>query len=468
MYKNDVCQVKLEDGLTKSFLANQGVKQGCILSPLLFNIFLADLPTQLSGAHCNPVKIDDFNRSSCIAWADDIVLLSESEGGLQCMLDKLSIYCKNNGMQINADKTKAMIFNRTGKYLKRSFKCGNEKIFTTNSYKYLGFIITPSGELTSGLTDLKNRALKAYYKLKKIMGFHFRKHVNITLHLFDSLIKPILIYNSDFWGCLKMPANNPIENMHMRFCKELLGVQRQTSNTGTLLELGRIPLMLYGKKNCIKNWGRIQVQQKGCTLIQSSHQNSVVYQLMWPQLVNECLSQMGIGGRNINESVDRLAMQRMTDTFHQNAFAEINKNGSKLRTYAKIKKEQGLESYLNTVTNVEKRIHLCKIRLSNHELNIEKGRHRGLEVFERECPLCPGHLVENEIHFLLSCSTFSTLREELFTETRRIFPRFQYTSEEQQMVYLLSDEHIVNFSGTFVQKAIELRRFLLNKHKNIM
>ena len=256
--------------------------------------------------------------------------------------------------------------------------------------------------------------------------------------------------------------------MHMRFCKELLGVQRQTSNIGTLLELGRIPIMLYGKKNCIKNWGRIHVQHKGCTIIQSSHQNSVMYQLMWPQLANECLSQMGIGGRNINESVDKLAMQRMTDIFHQNAFAEINRNESKLRTYAKIKKVQGIESYLNTVTNVEKRIHLCKIRLSNHELNIEKGRHRGLEVFERECPLCPGNIVEDEIHFLLSCSTFSILREELFTEIRRILPRFQYISEEQQMVYLLSEENIVNISGTFIQKAIELRRFILNKHKNIM
>ena len=42
IYKNDSCQVKLEDGLTKMFYANQWVKQDCILSPLLFNIFLAD------------------------------------------------------------------------------------------------------------------------------------------------------------------------------------------------------------------------------------------------------------------------------------------------------------------------------------------------------------------------------------------------------------------------------------------
>ena len=234
-----------------------------------------------------------------------------------------------------------------------------------------------------------------------------------------------MLYNSDFWGCLKMPAINPVENMYMRFCKELLGVQRQTSNIGTLLELGRVPIMLYGKKNCIKNWGRIHVQQKGCTFIQSSHENSLIHQLMWPQQVNECLRQMGIGGRDLNENVDRVAMQRMTDIFHQNAFAEINRNDSKLRTYAKIKKQQGLESYLNAVTNIEKRTHLCKIRLSNHELNIEKGRHRGLDVYQRECQLCPGHFVdEDEIHFLLFCKTFSIFRDKLFDESMNISPRF--------------------------------------------
>ena len=158
----------------------------------------------------------------------------------------------------------------------------------------------------------------------------------------------------------------------------------------------------------------------------------------------------------------------MTDIFHQNAFAEINRNDSKLRTYAKIKKEQGLESYLNVVTNIEKRIHLCKIRLSNHELNIEKGRHQGLEVYQRECPLCPGHLVEDEIHFLLFCKTFSIFREKLFDESTKHLPRFPCISREEQMVYILSENNIVNTTGMFIQKSIELRRFILNKYKNIM
>ena len=61
-------------------------------------------------------------------------------------------------MEINADKTKGIILNKAGKYF-RSFAINSELIFTTNSYKYLDFIVTPSGEITSGLKDLKDRAL---------------------------------------------------------------------------------------------------------------------------------------------------------------------------------------------------------------------------------------------------------------------------------------------------------------------
>ena len=76
----------------------------------------------------------------------------------------------------------------------------------------------------------------------------FRKHIPTTIHLFDSLVKPILTYTSDFWCCLKLPKNNPIENIHISFYKDLLGIQRQTPNLGVLLELSRIPLNISAKR----------------------------------------------------------------------------------------------------------------------------------------------------------------------------------------------------------------------------
>ena len=107
-----------------------------------------------------------------------------------------------------------MIFNKTGRLMRRPFYLNGVKLEMVRSYKYLGFVITPSGELTTGLRDLRDRAFKAFMKLKSDLGVSFNKDIKVALSLVDSLIKPILLYASDFWGCLKLPQNNPIENLH--------------------------------------------------------------------------------------------------------------------------------------------------------------------------------------------------------------------------------------------------------------
>ena len=91
-------------------------------------------------------------------------------------------------MSINIDKTKAMIFNKNGRHIRKSFLYGEKKIESTRQYKYLGFLITPSGEINSGLKDLKDRALKSFMKIKKKMDSLFQQFPLVSLKLFDSLV----------------------------------------------------------------------------------------------------------------------------------------------------------------------------------------------------------------------------------------------------------------------------------------
>jgi hypothetical protein len=467
LYENDICQVKMSSGLTESFLANQGVKQGCILSPLLFNIFLADFSDYVSKPECHPVKVLQ-EEMSCIMWADDIILFSQSEEGLQSMLDNLYSYTVDNGMQINADKTKVMIFNKTGKFFRRTFRVGNDQIFSTNEYKYLGFLITPSGSIAAGLKNLKDRALKAYYKLKSGLGYYFYSYPGITCYLFDTMVKPILLYASDFWGCLKLGDNNPIDNVHMRFCKDILGVQKQTSNTGVLLELGRLPLTQFAKKNCIKNWRRIHIQKKANSLLLASHWESLLNKLIWTDSVYTCLNSIGIQiPQRGKKLVENVAWKRLTDIFYQNAFAEVN-SGGKLRTYALLKTEIGRAGYLDKITNFKKRKILAKLRLSNHTLMIEKGRHMGLEKEERVCPFCDGDDVEDEYHFIFECPTFILPRREFLDTICLAFPNFHDLPPVEKLKIVLDQEEIAEECCIFLEKAIFVREFLINKPKNNM
>ena len=89
------------------------MKQGDNLSPNIFNLYLNDIVDALDNEICDPVKLGSTSFN-CLLYTDDIILLSESETGLQKCLDKLSEYCKTWCLNVNHEKSKVMIF-KTGR-----------------------------------------------------------------------------------------------------------------------------------------------------------------------------------------------------------------------------------------------------------------------------------------------------------------------------------------------------------------
>lgn len=469
LYSNDLSCIKVGDNLTETFQNTQGVKQGCIMSPTLFNIFLADLPNIFKGNN-NLLKINENNSLSCVIWADDLLLLSETENGLNAMLEKLHSYSQENLIKVNIEKTKCMIFNKTGRHVRKLFIFGKNKIETIREYKYLGLLITPSFNLSSILGNLKDRASRSYNLLKIRLGEYFRKDINTTVYLFDMLVKPILLYGSDYWGCLKFPRNNPIENLYIKFCKDLLGVQKQTTNAGVLLELGKWPLSIHARKNCIKNWERIAVHKKANILTQSSYQWALQNGAGWAIKVKEYLSQIGLMGVFLNNESQKSAnlqvIYREKDIFHQTEFHKMQQDTAKLRTFSKIKTEIGIEKYLTNVHNITDRISLSKLRLSNHRLMIEVGRHKKIQRQNRICPFCPSN-IEDEIHFITTCPVYYTIRNALFAELPIDCPILN-ADKCSLFEYLMKDQNIIRHTAKFITNANLIREFLLSNHRNEM
>ncbi len=132
------------------------------------------------------------------------------------------MYCRKNKLKVNTEKTKVMTFTKSGKVIKQAFYFGKEKLSNVRQYKYLGFIVTPSGEITTGLKDLRIRALKAITKIRRSLGQFFHQNVWNTMYLYNYMVMPILLYTSDIWGCLKHPTDNPLERLHRSFYKQVL------------------------------------------------------------------------------------------------------------------------------------------------------------------------------------------------------------------------------------------------------
>ena len=116
-----------------------------MLSPLLFNIFLADLAKGLFSFsdkfELNRTKINS------LFWADDIVLLAKSKEKLEDMLKYLSSYCSENKLTVNCKKTKCLIFNEGGRLIREKFYLNGNELENVREYKYLGFKLTASGEI---------------------------------------------------------------------------------------------------------------------------------------------------------------------------------------------------------------------------------------------------------------------------------------------------------------------------------
>jgi hypothetical protein len=82
MYAKDtICINHPSEGVTSSFRCQQGVKQGCLLSPLLFGLYLDALERCLDGRKCNALALTDLHVW-LLFFADGFALMSKSKVGL--------------------------------------------------------------------------------------------------------------------------------------------------------------------------------------------------------------------------------------------------------------------------------------------------------------------------------------------------------------------------------------------------
>ena len=86
LYSNSSCSIKIGNSQTRSFQYARGVRQGCILSPLLFNLFINNIPYSFENTLSDPFVLSNGTKLNSLFYADDLVILSRSKTGLQTYL----------------------------------------------------------------------------------------------------------------------------------------------------------------------------------------------------------------------------------------------------------------------------------------------------------------------------------------------------------------------------------------------
>jgi hypothetical protein len=471
LYEDVKCCVKLNGFTTEWFDVKCGLKQGCPLSPMLFNIFINDLALRLKAAGKGVLIGDDI--VSILLYADDIVVLAENPEDLQSMLDVLNNWCITNSMSINTSKSNVVHF-RPGTVSRCSsvFVCGESEIALTDRYKYLGLVLTEHLDFAvtaKAVAQSANRALGLVIaKAKSFGGVSY----SVFTKLFESVVCPVIAYGAAIWGTDVFSCINSVQYRAARF---FLNVNKHTANAAVSGDTGWTPMdcrlwkvvgnfwcrmssmaservnkkvmewaCVKGKRAC-KNWPyRVKNQftlhglNDICDICMPVSKSVIEHSLL-PSIFNSCTTRW-------KADIDRVT-------------GKSGKGGNKLRTYRLFKNTYCVDDYCRKVMSPKYRGALAKFRTGTAPIRIETGRYECLPVNERKCFICDN--VEDEQHVLIQCPLYEDLRFELFNNAMFICPTFNCFTDSEKLCFILSNGDIVQFSTKTCWLILERRRRFL-------
>ena len=209
LYDKATSAVQMNGSIGEWFRTTVGVRQGCLLSPTLFNIFLERIMSDALEEHDGKFSIGGRN----------ITNLAEEEQELEALVESLDKTCTRYKMEISAEKTKLMTNSANG--IQREIKVKGQKLGTVNSFKYLGAVVSNDGSKPEVLSRIA-QATAALTKLKPIW-----RDNNISLgskeKLMRSLVISIFLYACESWT-LTAELEKRTQAFEMRCYRRLLNI----------------------------------------------------------------------------------------------------------------------------------------------------------------------------------------------------------------------------------------------------
>ncbi len=189
-FRVSVARVKWNDAFSMPIALSAGVRQGSILSPLLFSVYINILLIELEKT-----KLGCFINGRCFnsfLYADDLLLLSISVVDLQLLVDKCSEVLLSLDLQVNIKKSMCL---RIGKRFKSQCKCisiNDQAIEWVSEAKYLGVTLKSGLNFSCDWHASKRQFFKAVNSILGALGPN--PTIQVALSLFRSNCVPILTY----------------------------------------------------------------------------------------------------------------------------------------------------------------------------------------------------------------------------------------------------------------------------------
>lgn len=476
IYSKVECCVKLGhmNSLSPWFEVNTGLKQGCLISPLLFSIYINDLVSTLNNVGLG-VSIGQ-RKLSCLLYADDLVVFGNTERDLQRLMSILQEWCNKWSITINTEKSNIVHFRPNSKPKSDfNFMVGNTRLEVVSTYKYLGILLHEhlDYKVTADMVSKSaGRALGLIIAKSKLLG---GLPFNTFYKLFQSTVVPIIEYGAAVWGYKEFSSVNSVYN---RACRYFLGVGKYAPNMAVQGDTGWTPAF-------ISQWISISRQLCRYSIMADSRINKKIFTWACQEAKKNCrnplyrimkfLKDMGRQEwiTNLDQGLDKdyvinevttYLMDRHVDRWRDSINSSTGPSGkgrNKLRTYNIFKQEYSTELYVTAIMPRSHRSAMAKFRSGTAPLRIETGRYENMAEADRVCPFC-AHVVETEVHVIMECPHYEDTREQLIQGARDL--------------NVISDENMSNldmfvsfFSSSnvyFVRKLAKTCHDILKRRRN--
>ena len=213
LYDNANSHVRSEGCLSNPFKITTGVRQGCVISPKLFNVIV----NWVAGKSRSPgVQVGVDYWLSYLAYADDLAIIAENDVHAQAALNALQEAASRLGLKINTQKTKV--------FGAENICHDGAPVECVENFTYLGAKIT-SGTInvTEEVATRIGKAAATFARLRPTVWSSDNVSIQTKMRIYRSVIVPVLLYASETWRLLGKDVDR-LEVFQMQCLREISGV----------------------------------------------------------------------------------------------------------------------------------------------------------------------------------------------------------------------------------------------------
>lgn len=195
LYWRQTANLKMDNDFTEDIAIKRGVRQGCILSPLLFNLYSEAIFKEACLDSPEGIKVNGIVMNN-IRYADDTVLMANSIEDLQSVLDRVVHSCEQFGLKLNITKTKFMIVSKRN--INTQLWIGQNRVERTEKIVYLGQLLSDDWDHSKEIKRRIEIARNTFIRMKKILC---GRDLSLTLRMrmVRCYVFSVLLYGVESW-----------------------------------------------------------------------------------------------------------------------------------------------------------------------------------------------------------------------------------------------------------------------------